>query len=1266
MPVSKPISIYADTSKGAIFFEGSTVDPKFLGTVLASAHPTETNRIIIERTDKFQADGVSYRKLFRRLKISRITNGEGVYLTDTVAEGGLEMTRSEVIDYINTEANKTGVAGDLVQFSKLGVIDFILDETHTTIIMSNGDSYGVNAIKALEGEDGHIHLVTKRGDVVLYELEMDCATIAGDPCGTTLSSCVNALNALFSVSALGGGVVAAPVFELQDGADITFNTRGIVDPEGSNIWASESTSPGQHGAVIWSDELIDNTGEFFTVKVNAHAQYGIGLYDANADDLTEIASTSGNGHSGYRWSNWLYRYNGYVQPWTWYGSSSAGVYGPGWLGGADEKINGSPAGDHILNGTGELLLRIGINSDSFGELSYYDVDRTNDWIVLSRSSQVFPEGQYGLLVKLGDRYGRIETVPQVFHHEPAAPTLYYRFVESPDGNFEYPLFASAEEANYVDTQNGGAGESDQYAYVDDPSGAHWYGPVTGFTDDGTAAPTNTADLTFTEIPTGGDADFLPTAFSDATFSFTEGTPINIALHPADAPFTTTISGHPAQYLTLLPSGHLEGTLPFVSSDTTYNIAVTRTNEYGSSTGNLELIVEDNPSLSTIAHWTDFQGNLEQPSTIWHTENAVLQYDTQLDQGQEIRWDHRNYTQIGVLSATGESNKTTSDLGASLANWDLQVTIWTSSLNHTSNFGTGWTDNSHQSIGSFAGSEWKLEYGADGYFRLFLDDVLQLTGADHNSQPVTITLTTPEAFTVNTLVPEITLVDSAFAGDPPAGFTSPLTHGSMTDSVTLGDGSVATLDDTIEVGKRYIIPQTWVEQNVLPNLDSSFDKAYIGVPKATAAWGSVDLHADFDAVLRWEWTGTNKHKQSASTGDTAAANHITINSATDAYYDFAFEWDGTDLHVIRCSVSSLTSEPGIADGGMFTFVETYENYAGASPLPLVVATKSGGGITLSTTGLQKVDIPAAPAGLTTPWLKAVDFSGNAERMAQEGGGSVYGNPLQQNGTGIAMPTAGQTSSLTGARPWAVSCVFKHDGNSSNQVVWGQCEGAGTGDDNIQLSVNASYELVLQQGREGAYSQKTIGIVLPGFWYGLYIDFNGFRSGSPTVSELADAFRIKMVSLSTGDVTDVVGDWDSAARMTRTVAGNFYVGGRDANRSFHGQVASTVVMALRGGVALPTDAEIGQMVRDPQQWLVDYLIGNSYRATGQDYNNASFQLNDIGAARNTQVWLNGDGTLDAYAVIRNQVYPMDQNFTAIRMIAMVSNDIETVNVTGLTGS
>ena len=317
-----------------------------------------------------------------------------------------------------------------------------------------------------------------------------------------------------------------------------------------------------------------------------------------------------------------------------------------------------------------------------------------------------------------------------------------------------------------------------------------------------------------------------------------------------------------------------------------------------------------------------------------------------------------------------------------------------------------------------------------------------------------------------------------------------------------------------------------------------------------------------------------------------------------------------------------------------------------------------------TALSEVSIPAPAATLTTNWTKAVDFSGSAERMQQEGGGNVTGNPLQQNGTGIAMPASGQTASSGDARPWAVSCVFRYDGHNSNQVIWAQAEGTGGTDDNIMLSVNADGKLVFQQGRDSAYSTKELSSISPNTWYGLYIDYNGFRTGSPSVAEVTNAFRFKLVNLNTGLISaNMDHNFDSAARLTRAVTGNFFVGGRDANRSFHGKVASVVVTALKGGVALPSDAEISMMVRDPMQWLTDYKVGNSYRATGQSYNNSNFQLNNIGSARNTQVWLMGDGTSDSYAVIRNSVMPSDQNWTAIRMISMVSNDIQTVTIPGL---
>ena len=132
MPNIRParyIKIYADTTKGAIFFENSVVEPKFLGTIEASIKADEPDqRIVIVRNDRLRADGVTFRQIFRRLNFYRVQNADGQYL-----HADLGMTIAEVVDYINAEAAKSvGGAAPEVLFSKLGIIDFHLDSTQTS------------------------------------------------------------------------------------------------------------------------------------------------------------------------------------------------------------------------------------------------------------------------------------------------------------------------------------------------------------------------------------------------------------------------------------------------------------------------------------------------------------------------------------------------------------------------------------------------------------------------------------------------------------------------------------------------------------------------------------------------------------------------------------------------------------------------------------------------------------------------------------------------------------------------------------------------------------------------------------------------------------------------------------------------------------------------------------------------------------------------------------------------------------------------------
>ena len=115
---------------------------------------------------------------------------------------------------------------------------------------------------------------------------------------------------------------------------------------------------------------------------------------------------------------------------------------------------------------------------------------------------------------------------------------------------------------------------------------------------------------------------------------------------------------------------------------------------------------------------------------------------------------------------------------------------------------------------------------------------------------------------------------------------------------------------------------------------------------------------------------------------------------------------------------------------------------------------------------------------------------------------------------------------------------------------------------------------------------------------------------------------------------------------------------------------VVTTLMLDTAMPSDAEIAKMITDPISWVDDYKVGNQYRVVNSTQNYDNFRrITDSSSgtlpAGATQVWLMGDGELDSYSnMIRNYIQPLDQNYTKLNMISMVSNDIETVNIEGLT--
>jgi len=282
-----------------------------------------------------------------------------------------------------------------------------------------------------------------------------------------------------------------------------------------------------------------------------------------------------------------------------------------------------------------------------------------------------------------------------------------------------------------------------------------------------------------------------------------------------------------------------------------------------------------------------------------------------------------------------------------------------------------------------------------------------------------------------------------------------------------------------------------------------------------------------------------------------------------------------------------------------------------------------------------------------------------------------------GTTVAVHSSDitKTSDAIYSRPWATSIVFKADRNNSNQHIWNYGEGASNNNDNISLRLAANGELFLVWGQEGSGSNelKITTNISSSNWYGVYIAFKGqrFSSNNATAANLTDAFDVRIMSsvdsfASVGFNQSGVSKWTSTGLgMGRAFGGNLTIGGRYGNRSFHGKVASMVVTTLKANQVMPTDNEILKMTTDPIKWVNNFKVGNDYRRASFGSASSNFQINQTNSAEGTQVWLMGDGALDSYANgMRNYIQTGDQNSTKMQLNSMVSNDIETVNINGLT--
>ena len=1017
-------------------------------------------------------------------------------------------------------------------------VDFKLDATSTSIMLDNGYAYGVNTIKAVDTGDGLITIKSIQGDLEHWiKLDHTNVTVDGDSVSGGLNDVINTLNELFTVGAFEAVVISDPYSTLvADVAGVATTEAGGAQGTAIETGTDEygATTSGYNAGGYKTPETINQAGEYFTFDIRNEGIIGFGLIPSQADydadnyngnasyaDPSTFCNGPNSGHYGYQFSHWFHPSPD--GPWTNYGANTGYSMREGWSSSTKAFRYSDEGADWIAGNPTKI--KVGIDANNFIEIAYYDASE-GLFIPIARTSYPVPNGnEYHLGIKFGDTTVRMVGIPKIHELEDLAPTMNFRAVESPDGVFNYPVFATTEEAEYYDDNNGGTGTYTAIVFPDDPTFTTWYIPTNGYTNNGTEIPTTDTFLgnpvTYTEITTLTNADLVPAAFGDTTITVNELSAVNIQLHPQDASYVTSIVDTDNSGLTIDVNGiHLNGTAPEVTGDydanpsDTYEIQVVRTNSYGSSSGTLTLVIT----------------NLTAPVTV-------------------------------------------------------------------------------------------------------------INGFNHIS-----------------------------------GTTA------MIDSDTMDDGSAVHVNGTVADGERFVIEKAYIETNILPNLNATDDKYIIGLANNPDTLGDGVALSDFDTAIVWEYESSTSHTFKFYR-DGVVQQNIVISSLTQAFYDYAIEVNGSSAWLIACNVNNIMNEASPADGGVFSHTYEATSIEDTAPVKIHMAVLNTIG-DISTDDITTITTPTpAPTNLTS-WTKALDFSGSSERALQVNNHQFY-NALRMNGlsTTAGLPSVScNTSSSSLARPWATAIVFSADYHNSNQHIWNSGEGTGDGDDNIYLRLASDRKLYFGWGRNGALNELFLGTLNPNIsWYGCYIASTGTRlaGSNATPNLLSQCFDVRLIhsgnnfTMSTYNWSNngVGTGWNSSfsttgGRMDRSVLGSFTIGGRGANRSFHGKVASMVITTLKLNTPMPTDAEIHLMITDPKKWEADYLVGNTIRQaqyTGNVTYSPSNVYNGYGAI---QIWLMGDGTNDSYSnMIRNQVFPNDQNYTKLNMISMVSNDIENVNINGL---
>ena len=936
-------------------------------------------------------------------------------------------------------------------------IDVEVNYTAATIIIKEGvngetlNSYSIQQLVAFGDENGTIQILEKNTNrIQLGGLQHTHVFINGAAATGTLQEVVNQLNGAFTETDPGTSTGTTTLIVDFSGAPLDplsgTNTTSVSGGAGFQANGNGENNGTVFGALFSSAQTISAQGEYFTFEITGVGDFSMGLFDiAEPTDSIYSITSAGTGEGTYAYGYQFAHVFGRtpVGPWKTAGKNNSFISMDGWTGGTDDQKFSTAAGGYDAWNSGETMeFKVGLNSDNFIQIDYLNT-RLNQYVPITRSSYVGNSlSGFGLLLKLGDTATTVTDIRRHLIDQDAVTALSgldsvalnFRWIESPDGSFTFPLFNDEEAAKYVDenildffpalTQfTPGSGAAQGETFIDeDPVSNIWYEP-TSVNYTFSANPFNYAlssewvspYVTWNEIETTTDASAAPTSFSDTTLNVNEGDSVNFQVAPQDATFTTAVTNLPDGLTYNSGTGFITGTVGLIPADVTTQATVTRSNSYGSSTGGLtfNITAVDAP----FSGFTQFGGNFGLPNRMQLDYDALLRYDSYLSAGQKVTWTHDKDSpepMFGLLNSTGNTavaqlsdNVNYYDvLGqgaydfAGTGKWDLRFRILGDNIGGSigKDLNAGWNINTPLAGSTDVNDNATFEIvndSADNYLKLYRNDVLLLSSA--NTYPAEGVQFFVAAFDndsdTDVFIPsDFALVSQAFGTtEPPAGFVNPLLGGEMTDSTLMAVGSADTaveLTDKLKVNHRFIIPETWIETNALPYIESVDEKVFVGVPKDTADWTNIGLNDDFHTALRLNnnLDGGARHQSSIITrGTNPLESVVNINSLTDALYNYAIEYDGFNLNIIaHGTLGDLSTEVAASSGGTFDRDLVYDSQWGGNTLsanieeiPLVVAAKDGGQVNLTTSGLSQVRIP---------W----DTSSTILVGENSGGNGVYGN------------------------------------------------------------------------------------------------------------------------------------------------------------------------------------------------------------------------------------------------------------------------------------